>query len=55
MKNAIVIKKTKVNDSITLLKGYTGHITDETTSFFIFYCNELDKTLLVNKLDLKIY
>lgn len=52
-KEAIIIKKTKVNDDITLPKDYTGYVYDETESFYCFYCYEVEKNLLVNKKDIK--
>ena len=50
---AIIINKTKVNDDITIPKDYTGYIFDETSSFYCFYCYQLEKKLLVNKKDVK--
>lgn len=44
-----ISKKYKVHDNLTLLRGYTGQIIDETTSFYCIYCNELNRNVLVDK------
>lgn len=42
-------KKYVVHDSLTLLKGYTGHIFGETPSYYCIYCNEANTNILVDK------
>lgn len=49
MQKITISKKYKVHDNLTLLRGYTGHIISETTSFYCIFCNELNKNVLVDK------
>lgn len=44
-----IIKKYKVHDRLSLLKGYTGYIYGETTNFYFIYCDQLEKNVLVDK------
>lgn len=49
MQKIIISKKYKVHDTLTLLKGYTGHIRNETTFYYGIYCDDVDKNVLIDK------
>lgn len=49
MQKIIINKKYKVHDTLTLLKGYTGYIRNETTSYYGIYCDDVNKNVLVDK------
>lgn len=49
MQKITINKKYKVHDTLTLLKGYTGYIRDESPSYYGIYCDDVDKNVLVDK------